>query len=1040
MAGDASNPIDFGKFITGEEALKEAATSVRALDKAVGALSKSVDGDSARIKAGFVAIADSIKTIQGKAGSLNIVSDADKKLLSDYIKQVSDLKAAKANLKEEEKAGAAIQKVLSDTSKAATSALKEQQAAFHNAASSGDIEAQKKAAGAIQEIKSQSDQAARAIRGANSEYTAASGSINDLRLKLSAGTAAYNALSKAERDNTEAGTTLRDSNKALSDELKTLEKGIGDTRRNVGNYGDAFRGAAATGILPFNDQINKAVQLADQIKGGLSAVRGGLFGVEEGGAAAAEGLKLVKVGVASTGIGLLVIALTALYEYFTKSDEGAEDLAAGLAYLKGAFSVLQGVAVSAGKELSLIFKDPQQLAKDFAGFLETNLANRVKAVGVIFQSIGRGSFGGALEGAVQLATGVENLTGKAKAFNKEIAYSATIARELSRAGDELENLEIENIARTEKQAQLAAKLLLTVKDRNLTEAKRLSNLDEAGRLETSNLSNALKIENERLRIVQATNKEAVRRLGINGIADDDRRKEQEQIATIARLQGEYEQQQQVIANRRSVLQKTEREEEAKAAKEAREKELEADRDAVRARQIQLERRLLTVQKGSEEELDIQKKLLKAKADLEAIDDKKSKAAKLLLRETEAVDELKLDEEFARRRADAEKKRIADALAEKEREYSESTKLLADYLAQQRTIVDQDYLTQLKAAGDSDDLIEAAKREHEQRLLEIEQRGLDGLISVNQDYGKAISELEDKKLQNSIKAQEKLTSTTKKEQGKRDKIERAAIEKGTALANELFSLKSASLNAQADQEQIRYDNAVKAAGANTVLLAQIEADHAKKLADIRRKQAENDKRQALFNIIISTAQAIVRDIRDFGFPLALPFILADTAIGAVQAAVVAAQPIPQYFVGRRGGPAELAEVAERGPELIERVNKSASERYEYVSTRSLVELNAGDNVYTAPQTSEMLATLGLSHSQGQHPVQATAAFAGAAQGAAATREAANKAVNQELLNGINANTAALSKLKQVNVNVHRGSDADVQTSNSLVRYMHQRLFK
>lgn len=67
------------------------------------------------------------------------------------------------------------------------------------------------------------------------------GSINEMREALALGTTAYNALSKEERENTAVGKQLQAQNKAISDSLKEQEGAIGDTRRNVGNYGTSLQ-------------------------------------------------------------------------------------------------------------------------------------------------------------------------------------------------------------------------------------------------------------------------------------------------------------------------------------------------------------------------------------------------------------------------------------------------------------------------------------------------------------------------------------------------------------------------------------------------------------------------------------------------------------------------------------------------------------------------------------------------------------------------------------------------------------------------------
>jgi hypothetical protein len=73
------------------------------------------------------------------------------------------------------------------------------------------------------------------------------------------------------------------------------------------------------------------------------------------------------------------------------------------------------------------------------------------------------------------------------------------------------------------------------------------------------------------------------------------------------------------------------------------------------------------------------------------------------------------------------------------------------------------------------------------------------------------------------------------------------------------------------------------------------------------------------------------------------------MGAVQEAVILSKPLPSYFVGRPDGPAEFANLGERGPELVGRPGS-----LRVVAKPSVGYLAAGDRVYTAPETKQMLA--------------------------------------------------------------------------------------
>lgn len=105
-------------------------------------------------------------------------------------------------------------------------------------------------------------------------------------------------------------------------------------------------------------------------------------------------------------------------------------------------------------------------------------------------------------------------------------------------------------------------------------------------------------------------------------------------------------------------------------------------------------------------------------------------------------------------------------------------------------------------------------------------------------------------------------------------------------------------------------------------------------------------RVLFSLAINTAVAIAKDFAKYGLPAALGPAAADVAMGAVQTAVVLTCPLPH--------PAEWAEVAERGPELVGQPGKS----YRLEIKPTITCLSAGDRVYTATETHRILATAQL----------------------------------------------------------------------------------
>jgi hypothetical protein len=94
-----------------------------------------------------------------------------------------------------------------------------------------------------------------------------------------------------------------------------------------------------------------------------------------------------------------------------------------------------------------------------------------------------------------------------------------------------------------------------------------------------------------------------------------------------------------------------------------------------------------------------------------------------------------------------------------------------------------------------------------------------------------------------------------------------------------------------------------AGDSAAAKEKIEEDYNKKKNEIAKKEAKAKKEQAIMNIAIDTAQAIMGLWVKPGFPAAIPMAIAVGALGALQIGMVASQKIPQYAKGtdnHRGG--------------------------------------------------------------------------------------------------------------------------------------------
>jgi hypothetical protein len=168
-------------------------------------------------------------------------------------------------------------------------------------------------------------------------------------------------------------------------------------------------------------------------------------------------------------------------------------------------------------------------------------------------------------------------------------------------------------------------------------------------------------------------------------------------------------------------------------------------------------------------------------------------------------------------------------------------------------------------------------------------------------------------------------------------------------NAFFAIKGNLIEADIKRENDSYAQQIKVAGDNAALKTKIEEDHAKRLAKLNYDKAKAERDNALFSIAISTAVAIAKAFAEYPFPFSLIPAGIAAAEGALQSVVVNSKPLPSYFVGREDGPAEFANLAERGPELVGQPGT-----FRVVAKQGIGYLAAGDKVVPAEETRQILA--------------------------------------------------------------------------------------
>ena len=155
-------------------------------------------------------------------------------------------------------------------------------------------------------------------------------------------------------------------------EVEVDDSGAVKAVKNVGKEVDKLQEKTEKvgkggGGLEFLEKISP--KAAGAVKG-LTCNIGGLAG----------GFKTLRAAIISTGIGALVVALTSLVMFFTKTQKGADMLSKATAGLAAGFAIITDKLSLLGEALFNTFKDPQQAIKDLWAAIKKNIVNRLEGL------------------------------------------------------------------------------------------------------------------------------------------------------------------------------------------------------------------------------------------------------------------------------------------------------------------------------------------------------------------------------------------------------------------------------------------------------------------------------------------------------------------------------------------------------------------------------------------------------------------------------------------------------------------------------------
>ena len=152
-----------------------------------------------------------------------------------------------------------------------------------------------------------------------------------------------------------------------NDKFKDQEKQLSKTNKAFAGLGGQLQ------------SIGNRFQIAGRGMGDMAA---GMFKTTKATSLTSKAMKVLKFAIASTGVGVLVIALGSLVTYFTKSQSGSDKLSKAMGALSAIVDTIIGRFAKVGEGLAAIFsgdfsKGADILKASFAGIVD-ELAGAVK--------------------------------------------------------------------------------------------------------------------------------------------------------------------------------------------------------------------------------------------------------------------------------------------------------------------------------------------------------------------------------------------------------------------------------------------------------------------------------------------------------------------------------------------------------------------------------------------------------------------------------------------------------------------------------------
>jgi len=299
---------------------------------------------------------------------------------------------------------------------------------------------------------------------------------------------------------------LNVNTKGAQKNVKDLENAVEGVNKEVKDTGASTKAMSGT----LDKATGGAITKFKGLKGGLTSV--------------IKSFKSLRVAIIGTGIGALLIAVVALGQAFTRSEEGQNKFAKILGVIGSVTGNLLDLLADLGENIISVFENPKQAITDFANLIKDNIVNRFEGLLELIPNLGKSIsllFKGEFKAAGKVAAdamgkvflGVDSVTDSVdgaikavKEFGKEVADDAAKAAKIADQRAKAEKMARALITeRAEAERKIAEIREKAADKENFTAAERIELLKEAGAISEDLANKETEVARIRLEAKQTEN-------------------------------------------------------------------------------------------------------------------------------------------------------------------------------------------------------------------------------------------------------------------------------------------------------------------------------------------------------------------------------------------------------------------------------------------------------------------------------------------------------------------------------------------------------